>query len=111
VLQALGTIKFRFLQKKSKKKFHACVPLSEDTDVMRSVYEDASWGLEVNKRIYINPEVLRSDVEDMLPEVRGKGSCLPPLQQYMGGGRGEHLAIPPHNIGLPDMGGADTDSY
>jgi hypothetical protein len=27
VLQALGTIWFRFLQKKSKKKFHACVPL------------------------------------------------------------------------------------
>jgi hypothetical protein len=29
VLQALGTIWFRFLQKKSKKKFHACVPLRE----------------------------------------------------------------------------------
>jgi hypothetical protein len=28
VLQALGTIKFRFLQKKSKTNFHACVPLS-----------------------------------------------------------------------------------
>jgi hypothetical protein len=28
VLQALGTIRFQFLQKKSKKKFHACVPLS-----------------------------------------------------------------------------------
>ena len=27
MLQALGTIKIRFLQKKSKKKFHACVPL------------------------------------------------------------------------------------
>ncbi len=27
MLQALGTIKFRFLQKKSKKNFHACVPL------------------------------------------------------------------------------------
>ncbi len=27
MLQALGTIWFRFLQKKSKKKFHACVPL------------------------------------------------------------------------------------
>jgi hypothetical protein len=27
VLQALGTIRFRFLQKKSNKKFHACVPL------------------------------------------------------------------------------------
>ncbi len=27
MLQALGTIRFRFLQKKSKKKFHACVPL------------------------------------------------------------------------------------
>jgi hypothetical protein len=26
-LQALGTIWFRFLQKKSKKNFHACVPL------------------------------------------------------------------------------------
>jgi hypothetical protein len=26
VLQALGTIWFRFLQKKSKQKFHACVP-------------------------------------------------------------------------------------
>ena len=29
VLQALGTIRFRFLQKKSKKNFHACVPLSD----------------------------------------------------------------------------------
>jgi hypothetical protein len=28
VLQALGTIWFRFLQKKSKKKFDACVSLS-----------------------------------------------------------------------------------
>jgi hypothetical protein len=28
VLQALGTIRFRFLQKKSKKKCHACVPLN-----------------------------------------------------------------------------------
>ncbi len=28
MLQALGTIRIRFLQKKSKKKFHACVPLS-----------------------------------------------------------------------------------
>jgi hypothetical protein len=28
VLQALGTIRIRFLQKKSKKKFHACVPLN-----------------------------------------------------------------------------------
>ena len=28
VLQALGTIRIRFLQKKVKKKFHACVPLS-----------------------------------------------------------------------------------
>jgi hypothetical protein len=27
VLQALGTIWFRFLQKKYLKKFHACVPL------------------------------------------------------------------------------------
>ncbi len=27
MLQALWTIWFRFLQKKSKKKFHACVPL------------------------------------------------------------------------------------
>ncbi len=29
MLQALGTIRFRFLQKKSKKNFHACVPLKE----------------------------------------------------------------------------------
>jgi hypothetical protein len=28
VLQALGTIRFGFLQKKSNKKFHACVPLT-----------------------------------------------------------------------------------
>ncbi len=28
VLQALRTIRFRFLQKKSTKNFHACVPLS-----------------------------------------------------------------------------------
>ncbi len=28
MLQALGTIWFRFLQKKSKKKFHACVLLN-----------------------------------------------------------------------------------
>ncbi len=27
MLQALGTLWFRFLQKNSKKKFHACVPL------------------------------------------------------------------------------------
>jgi hypothetical protein len=29
VLQALGTITFRFLQKKENKKFHACVPLKK----------------------------------------------------------------------------------
>jgi hypothetical protein len=28
VLLALGTIRFRFLQKKKKKKIHACVPLN-----------------------------------------------------------------------------------
>jgi hypothetical protein len=28
VLQALGTIRFWFLQKKEKNKFHACVPLN-----------------------------------------------------------------------------------
>jgi hypothetical protein len=31
VLQALGTIRIRFLQKKSKKIFHACVPLTPPT--------------------------------------------------------------------------------
>ncbi len=31
VLQALGTIRFRFLQKKYFKKFHACVPLTTHT--------------------------------------------------------------------------------
>ncbi len=30
MLQALGTIKFRYLQKKSKKNFHACVPLKRE---------------------------------------------------------------------------------
>ncbi len=30
MLQALGTIRFRFLQKKSKKKIHACVPLTRN---------------------------------------------------------------------------------
>ncbi len=33
VLQALGTIRIRFLQKKSKKKFHACVPLKKQVAV------------------------------------------------------------------------------
>ncbi len=32
VLQALGTIRFRFLQKKSKQKIHACVPLGMTKD-------------------------------------------------------------------------------
>ncbi len=39
VLQALGTIKFQFLQKKSKKKFHACVPLSVLKKVNLNVWQ------------------------------------------------------------------------
>jgi hypothetical protein len=37
VLQALGTIWFRFLQKKYLKKFHACVPLIGKLRTGRSV--------------------------------------------------------------------------
>jgi hypothetical protein len=36
MLQALGTIWFKFLQKKSKKNFHACVPLREGGLRMKS---------------------------------------------------------------------------
>jgi hypothetical protein len=38
VLQALGTIWFRFLQKKYKKKFHDCVPLTNFSTCTVQVY-------------------------------------------------------------------------
>jgi|688.fasta_scaffold292928_1 hypothetical protein len=39
VLQALGTIRFRFLQKKSLKKVHACVPLKPANSGVKGGYD------------------------------------------------------------------------
>jgi hypothetical protein len=39
VLQALGTIRFRFLQKNSTKKIHACVPLKNQVHVVPEVMD------------------------------------------------------------------------
>ncbi len=46
VLQALGTICFRFLQKMSKKIFHACVPLMHASDAV-SIRKVADFGYSV----------------------------------------------------------------
>jgi hypothetical protein len=43
VLQALGTIWFRFLQKKSKKKFHACVPLKGQSNELLFFYDNIEF--------------------------------------------------------------------
>jgi hypothetical protein len=37
MLQVLGTIRIRFLQKKSKKKFHACVPLKQNVIILKNL--------------------------------------------------------------------------
>ncbi len=45
MFQALGTLWFRFLQKKSKEKFHACVPFIEFIDWRYSSYVGISTQL------------------------------------------------------------------
>jgi hypothetical protein len=58
VLQALGTLWFRFLQKKYKQKFHACVPLSWFCGAGKSA-------LQVSKKFNIPSRTLYDKVKKM----------------------------------------------
>ncbi len=68
MLQALGTITFRLLQKNSKKKFHACVPLTaHGTDNILDNLHNQNMGIGVSLKVPKCEIFDRMDSRNFLP--------------------------------------------